>query len=596
MQAKNRAKRLAARIVAGLLALLFLLMLVPFVRAEGTDETVYPAPSVTSNAALVYNLQYDKVLFAQNDSAPIYPASFAKVMTALLCYEHRQTLGTSVKITVTEEDDLTVNGLGLVVDEELDFDTLLSAMVVGSSNDAAMVLARKVGGTVADFVNRMNEKAAELGCENTHFANPTGLHNGSAQTTLSDVAKICKAAYSINDYMQTSSLLRFEIPATNKNEKVRVVTNSNLLLNPRTDLGYYVKDAMGINHGYTPQSGYCVASVRDTKGAINLVLVSGGYKNEAKQNGALLDAMSLFSYAEKAFEITTVLKRESVMREVPVRLSDTQDHVLLIAGSDVSALLPVGFNRVTDIEERLFLTEEVLEAPIVEGTSYGSVEIYFKGELVGSAELLAQRSLARSTSLALLNSVEEFLRLPVVRLILIILACVVAAFLVLCCILLAVQNRKKSGLTPQQRRAKKKLEKELLWKEKVRQQEYFRVRRKERKIRRDEAIEDFRRARERHLKAQEEALRRAEQRAKTAQRPSQRPAPQNRTTANTANNPRPAAGCETRPVQKAARPPQATLQNARQPVQSTAKNAQRPVQNTRLQAPQNAKRPPRPKE
>ena len=561
MQKTARENRFAVRVAAGLLALVFLFFLAPTAFASG-EESIYPEPSINSDAALVYNLQYDKVLFNQNADNPIYPASFAKVMTAILCYEHRQTLGTSVKVTVTEEDDLTVNGLGLLVEEEFDFDTLLSAMVVGSSNDAAMVLARTVGGTVSDFVNRMNEKAKELGCENTHFANPTGLHNGSAQTTLSDMAKICKAAYSINDYMQTSSLLRFEIPATNKSEKTRVVTNSNLLLNPRTDLGYYVKDAMGINHGYTPQSGYCLASVRDTKGAINLVLVSGGYKNEEKQNSALLDAMALFSYAEKAFEITTVLKRETVMREVPVRLSDTQDHILLIAGSDVSSLLPVGFNRVTDIEQRIFLTEKVLEAPIVEGTSYGSVEIYFKGELIGSAELLAQRSLSRSTSLALLSSVEEFLQLPVVRLILIIVACVVAAFLILCCILLAVQNRKKSGLTPQQRRAKKKMEKELLWKEKVRQQEYFRVRRKERKLRRDEAIEDFRRARERHLKAQEEALRRAEQRARAAQRPTTGPAPKRQTGVPTKPNPRPAAGCETRPVQKGPRPTQGTRPKA----------------------------------
>ncbi len=565
MNQRRKTGRFAARVAAFPLALLclFCTALPAFATVE---ETNYPLPTPLSNNAILYNLQFDKVLYEQNSDALIYPASFAKIMTAVLCYEYRADTGSNPQITVTAEDDLSVNGLGLVVDETLDFDTLLSAMVIGSSNDAAMVLARAVGGSVQEFVQMMNDKAASLGCENTVFCNPTGLHNGAAQTSLSDMVKICAHAYKINDYIQTSSALRFEVPATNKYDKVRVVTNSNLLLNSRSDLGYYVKDTMGINHGYTPQSGYCLATVRETDGAINLALVSGGYKDENKKNSALLDAKELLTYAEKAYEIATVLEKDNVIREVPVRLSDAQDHVLLVAGSSVSTLLPVGFNSVTDISQRVFLTEEELTAPIVEGTSYGSVDLYYKDQLIGSTELVAQRSLAKSEPLALLDAVENFLRLPVVRTILIITAAVIVFFLLLCIVLLFIQQRKKSGLTPKERRERRKLEKELLWKEKLRQQEYFRAQSAARNRRMAEITSELRAAREEHLKRQAAERKREQERARRAAA--------NRAGAPSLSAgrpvPRPAEGCERRPAQAKPRTAPPKQVPAKRPTPSTA--------------------------
>ncbi|MBR6529975.1 MAG: hypothetical protein IKT43_00980 [Clostridia bacterium] len=593
-------KRFSARSAAVFLAL-FLLLAPLNAYALSADDTSYPPPTPLSECAIIYNLQYETVLFEKNADLPIYPASFAKVMTAILCYEYRATLGTNVPITILSEDDLSVNGIGLQVDEVVDFDTLLSAMVIGSANDAATVLARVVSGSVSEFVNRMNERASELGCTETLFCNPTGLHNGAAQTTLSDIKKICARAYEINDYMQTASLLRFEVPITNKSDKVRVLTNSNLLLNPRTDLGYYVKGAMGINHGYTPESGYCVSSVLDAGGAINLVLVAGGYKDENKNNSALLDAKEMFDFAKKAFEVTTVLKKESVIREVEVRLSDSHDHVLLIAGSNVNALLPVGYNAVTDIEQRIFLREEVLTAPIVEGTSYGSLELYYKGEYIGQTELVAQRSLTQSTSLALLDSVESFLRLPLVRMILIIIALAILGFLAVCVILLIIQHRRKSGMTLKEKRAQKRLEKELIQKEKARQEEYFETLRVARRKRNAEIREEFRQARERHLKEQAEAQRRADERARRAAAAERRRTMQNLASPAEGSLPkktvkRPAQG-DTAPVKKTSQQltrPQG-VQSANTPKTPTQrKNA--PTQNPpkKQSGAGNAKRPKQP--
>lgn len=570
MKHTRKTIRFAAKFAACFFALFFSLgaLFVVFADTTTPEDVSYPVPTPLSECGLIYNLQYERVLFQQKADVPIYPASFAKVMSALLAYEYRRDLGTNIAVTVTSDDDLSVGGLGLEADEITDYDALLSAMVVGSANDAANVLARVIDGSIPAFVEHMNRRAGELGCTDTVFQNPTGLHAGGAQTTLNDMAKICAKAYEINDYMQTASLLRYEFAPTNKHDKVRILTTSNLLLNPRTDLGYYVKGAMGINHGSTPQSGNCVCSVRETGGAINLILVSGGYRTESKQNTALLDAKEMFDYAEKAFEIATVLKDESVIQEVPVRLSDTQDHILLIAANRITALLPVGFNAVTDIEQRVFLTEEVLEAPIVEGTAFGSLELYYKGELIGQTELVAQHSLARSASLAIVSSVENFLQHPIVRMILFILAALLIVILVVCVILLIIHQRKKSGLTAAQRRAKRRLENELIKKEKARQEEYIQSeraknlrrfqkhmqkRRLEKEKRRMEQEEEARRERERARRAQARARTQAAPPASSQTRPNAarpsgpvRPAAPRRTDLS-----RPAEGCEA-PIRPAA--------------------------------------------
>lgn len=505
------------------------------VYAEPQEEVLYPAPSTASTYAAIYNLQYDKFLYEKGVDQLIYPASFAKVMSAILFYEYRAEVARPSDVTIRSDDALSLNGIGLKADEVIPFDDLLAASVIGSANDATAVLARVVAGSEAEFVARMNERARELGAQSTNFCNPTGLHNGAAHTTLSDMAKICKHAYEINDYMQTASLLRYELAPTNKTQKARVVTSTNLLLSRNTELGYYVEGAMGINHGYTPESGYCACSVRESDGAINLVLVSGGRKTETKQSTALLDAKALFSYAEKAFFLETVIRKESVILEAPVLLSDTQDHVLLVAGDDVTALLPAGFNAVTDLEKRTFLSAETLSAPIVEGTSYGTLELYYKGELLGSCELLAQRSIARSTSLYLLQSIEEFLKLSVVRLVLFLLIAAIAVFLLLCLIILLYQRRKKSGLTHKQRKEKRQAERELLKKEQARRREYYRKTRaknykkylawqKRREQKREQRREQERLAAERAARRQTQAT--AQARRTTPAQP--RTAPQRR--------------------------------------------------------------------
>lgn len=505
------------------------LFLSPFA-VTAADEVLHSAvaaPELNSARAAVFNLDYGVFLLDKGKDETIYPASYAKIMTALLCFEYLREVGAPADVTITAEDDISAGGLRLAVGEVIPYKDLLYALAIGSSNDAAQVLARVVGGSVTDFVAAMDRRAAELGAVNTHFCNPTGLHNGAAYTTLSDQAKICAQAYKINDYMQAATQIRYVVAATNLSQE-RTVTNANYIINPRTDLGYHIKDALGINFGYTAETGYCLSTVCESDdGAVNLILLSGAGKNEAGQNMAFLDAKSLYNYADDGFLLTEILKQGSVVREVPVRLSAGQDHVLLVAGSAVTALLPIQIDPKTDVETRVFLNAETLDAPIVEGTSYGSAELYFEGHFAGSTELIAQRSVSRSTSLYVLSAVEDFLSQPLVRFILLLCAAAIALLLAVCLIFLFAQRRRKDGLTRAQRKALKAKQRVLLDTEKERVRAYNRRWRSAQKARRDARRAARAKQREMEARKAQLAAQKAAQRAQARAVPQQNPPSQN---------------------------------------------------------------------
>ncbi len=557
--------RMTARLTCAFVALCVLFC--PFLKAGAEVE----APIIDSPYALVYNVQYSEVLYEKNADERIAPASFAKVMTAILAYEYKAEVGSPAPVIVDEEEAAAARGglYRIQAGEQFAFDDLLCALVIGNANNAAYLLAKTVSGDVDTFVARMNERARELGAEQTHFANPTGLDDNSAYTTLSDMAKICEAANTINDYMVTSSKLYYEIAPTELTKQKRTVFNNNLILDAVPNVvdgvesfNYYIEGAVGINCGGTKEAGDCLATAKEGDASTtNLVLLSGGVTNESGLKTTFLDAKKLFSYAEEAYEVQTVLAAGSIIQEIPVDLADAQDHVMLIASADITALLPVDAQIDEKIVREIYTTEKRLEAPVVEGTAHGSIEIYYEDELIGSAELLAQRSISRSAPLYLLDNVKGFSQKPLVRLILIVLAVAIVLFLAACLILLWIQKQQNSKLSPTEKRRLKKQQKELLFKEKLRQQEYIdqmRVERKKRSARRKQVRRAILQQRK---KEAAEAARRAAARpqgrqpqAQAARRPAQGPAQPRRTSAP-GQLPKPAEG-STRPAPPRRNPPQ----------------------------------------
>ena len=189
-------------------------------------------PNVGSPSALLMDLKTGKILYEKNINEKMYPASLTKIMTAILVLENCDLND------VATVSDFAVSSVpfgyvtaDLQVGEELKVEQLLNVLLVGSCNDAATVLAEHVAGSVENFSIMMNKKAKELGCNNTNFVNPNGLHSENHYSTAYDLSLISKYAMKNETFRKIVSKLSYKLPTTNKyTKKDRVFYNANSLL------------------------------------------------------------------------------------------------------------------------------------------------------------------------------------------------------------------------------------------------------------------------------------------------------------------------------------------------------------------------------
>ena len=205
--------------------LLFALLLCVPVRA---DELTLDAPS-----ALLMEKQTGTVLFAKDEHTPREPASVTKVMTLLLTMEAIDSGALSYDDTVTGSAHAASMGgsqIWLKEGEQMRVEDLIKAVCVVSGNDAAVALGEHLAGSEEAFVARMNERAAELGCEHTHFANATGLHNSQHYTTAWDLYLITREALKHDKFMEICNSKSYTVPATNMTDKPRELHSTNFLI------------------------------------------------------------------------------------------------------------------------------------------------------------------------------------------------------------------------------------------------------------------------------------------------------------------------------------------------------------------------------
>ncbi len=393
-------------------------------------------PEVTCTAAVLYNLETEEALFEKNMDSRLNPAAFTKLMTALLAFEYRQEHG-NVTVTVTEEMLSSAGGtsMKLKAGEIIAFDSLLSGLVVQNANDAALVLASVVGGNISSFVEMMNEKAKQMGMEHTYYANPTGTDSAVMHTTLKDTLLLAKAIYKVNDFMVLSEMESVTIPKTNLTEE-RKYTNKNALVPYSYVTDYYMEDVRGLVAGYTQGAGYCVGAIRQKGNCTNLVLISGGIDRSEKQNGTDIssyrEAKALLEWGENSFSIQNVIFPGTIICEKGVRLGAGVDHMILVTGEELRALLPSDIDLKEEIQYEIHTEHDTFTAPIIEKKQYGTLDLVYEGRVLGTVSLVAQSGIGLSRWLVVWDAITGFFSQGPARVILILsIAAVVIYILVL---------------------------------------------------------------------------------------------------------------------------------------------------------------------
>ncbi len=367
------------------------------------------APETLGYSNIVINLETESVMFDKRSQDRVYPASTVKIMTAIIVYEEVPDL--SVEVTAGEiVNSSSGRRLGIEPGDVYTAGDLLHALLLTGANDAALVLAEYVGGTVENFVDMMNAKADKIGAQNTFYKNPTGLHNSEMSTTARDTALIASYAYYINDLTEMSSLTNYYITPKNKPDETHLLYNRNSFVSRSNGITqYYYPGAKGLNSGSTEQAGNCLVTTASKSGLTYLCVVMSAPTTDGVIN-SYTDAELLLDACFDSFANTQVVSTGKVICEVPINLVANVDHMTLYPESTLEALLPTNLDTEKDLIFDRVIYNESVDAPISKGERFGELLIKYKDDYpIGKVYLVADSNYERSRLLYFFDRVEKFM-------------------------------------------------------------------------------------------------------------------------------------------------------------------------------------------
>ena len=383
------------------------------VHMDNTEGLETP-PDITAASAILLNADTGEVLYEKNSRQIIYPASTVKIMTAIVVIESLENLESEVVISRYVVNNMTGNIMEPKISEGEAFtvEALLNAMLLRGMNDAALALAEYVSGNVTDFVSKMNEKAVELGCENTVFTNPTGMHSDLMRTTAFDMAKIAFHASKIQKIMDITSSPKYIIESTNKEKSERSLVNRNHFVSKGQYSQYYYEYARGINYGSTAEAGHCLTTVAGQTGLSYLGIVMGATSVPIAGTDNIIlncfnDAKSLFEWAFSLYSYKKVVSLSDKFDTVEIKLSANRDTVTLVPDAEIIALFPqnVDING-EEITRIVDIFEDELVAPIEKNQQLGVLTVLYNGEIIGTANLLSSAAVEISNILYILEQIK----------------------------------------------------------------------------------------------------------------------------------------------------------------------------------------------
>ena len=354
-------------------------------------------PDISAEAAILIEIDSGEILYEKNANAPMYPTSTTKIMTALLALEH---LNLEDKITVPEDmGPADGSAMYLLPGEVFTVRELLDGLLVKSANDAAVLLARTISGDIQSFATLMNQRAKDIGCTNTSFVNPNGLHDPSHTISAHDMALIAREAMKNATFRELVSQVNVTLDETPKTPEKRYFRNTNRFLwstskiiynNEYIPIKYEVVD--GIKTGYTEEAGNCLVSSGEKNDirVISVVFKASGYD-------VYRDSRLLLDYGFDNFEKKTLIKKDTVLGSQPINYSSQGS---LEYGTNEDFVIPYLKASLPVYNTKIMLND--LKLPIS------------KGDIVGKLVISNDKSTNELTLFAL-NNVESIFNLNFIK-------------------------------------------------------------------------------------------------------------------------------------------------------------------------------------
>lgn len=378
--------------------------------AETTTETTTEAPSVIHNfcesekqldikarAAILVDADTGVVLYEKNADEVLYPASITKIMTALLGCEYGDEGRYDETITHSEN---AINGIGygsstmgMLIGEQISLEDCLYGIIMCSANEACMALAEHISGSVDGFVSMMNERAADLGCTNTHFANPHGFHDPDHYTTARDMSIITREAIKNEKFSEIWGTMLRTLPPTNLVNEPRGLVNKAKILDDESQ--YYYPYIKGAKTGFHDEALNTLVTYAEKDGAklISVVMKDMGAPF------AYSDAKLLFDYGFTQYSKASLYDGSGFSAEIPVvQTYNGREYSL---GSITAAIegnfetmVPTPINKDNITAESVL--EEKLEAPVAIGDIVGTLKLSYEGTQMGEMDIVASTSIEKT--------------------------------------------------------------------------------------------------------------------------------------------------------------------------------------------------------
>ena len=365
------------KLTAIILSLFLILPLSIISHAEG--ETVI---DVKAKSAVLMDASTGEVLYCFNENERLYPASVTKIMPLLLFMEALDSGKISLTDTVTASPTAAGKGgsqIWLKEGEQMTVDELLRATAIGSANDACTALGEHIAGSETAFVKMMNERAKELGMENTNFVNCSGLDDDTTEhlTTALDIAVMSRELLSherIKTYTTVwmDSLRGGETQLVNTNKLVRFYSGTT-----------------GLKTGTTSKAGHCLSASAERDGLHLIAVVLGAANSTDRFEGA--KAMLNWGFAN--FETVTPSVDSSLFGEVKV-LRGVEDSIRPVLTGIKPLTLKTGEKN--KLETVITVSEDV-EAPVEKGQVIGRVQLKLGQKVIGEYNLISEKAVEKTT-------------------------------------------------------------------------------------------------------------------------------------------------------------------------------------------------------
>jgi D-alanyl-D-alanine carboxypeptidase (penicillin-binding protein 5/6) len=348
----------------------------------GQEPSMDPAPK--ARAAVLMDVATGRVLYSKNPDTPQPIASMTKLMTLYVALQAvaRGKVHLTDQVPVSEAAYRTGGSqIWLEPGESLPLQQLLTAIAVGSANDACVAVAEHVAGSVPAFVAEMNRTAMRLGMRHTHFTNPHGLDEAGHASSARDMAILARAAVRVPGLLALTAVREDRSIRDGKGGKLWLVNHNRLL-------GRY-QGLDGLKTGFTNGAGYCLAAtaLRDGMRLVAVVMGEPTSKTRFQEAGSLLD------YGFTGWRSVLVVPADKVFGPVPVL------HGVVPA---VRAHVPGGLAVLLPRREEARLTTRVhlrpnVSAPVAKGTVLGRLTVLEGGRPIAEARLVSVTAVERMT-------------------------------------------------------------------------------------------------------------------------------------------------------------------------------------------------------